>query len=67
MLANQGAWITLIKTTSAAKKRNTDLWLPVKLAFGECKIVDPYFNKTMNIHGEKDMATHWGIIQVACH
>jgi hypothetical protein len=25
MLANQGTWIALLQTTSAAKKRNTDL------------------------------------------
>jgi hypothetical protein len=37
------------------------------LAFDEWKIVDPYFNKTMLVRGEKYMATHRGIMQVACH
>jgi hypothetical protein len=35
-------------------------WQRVKLAFDERKIVDPYFNKTVMVHGEKAMATHWG-------
>jgi hypothetical protein len=41
-------------------------WQRVKLAFDERKIVDPYFNKTVMIRGEKAMGTHWGIMQAAC-
>jgi hypothetical protein len=41
-------------------------WQPVKLVFDERKIVDPYFNKTVMVRGEKAMATHWGIMQAAC-
>jgi hypothetical protein len=40
-------------------------WQRVKIAFDERKIVDPYFNKTVMICGEKAMATHWGIMQAA--
>jgi hypothetical protein len=36
------------------------------LAFDKRKIVDPYFNKTVMICGEKAMGTHWGIKQAAC-
>jgi hypothetical protein len=36
------------------------------LAFDERKIVDPYFNKTVMIRGDKAMGTHRGIIQAAC-
>jgi hypothetical protein len=32
----------------------------------ERKIVDPYFNKTVMINGDKAMGTHWGIMQAAC-
>jgi hypothetical protein len=42
-------------------------WQRVKLAFDERKIIDPYFNKTMMIRGEKAMGTHWGIMQAACN
>jgi hypothetical protein len=41
-------------------------WQRVKIAFDEHKIVDPYFNKTVMVRGEKAMATHWGIMQAAC-
>jgi hypothetical protein len=41
-------------------------WQWVKMAFDERKIVDPYFNKMVMVHGEKAMATHWGIMQAAC-
>jgi hypothetical protein len=41
-------------------------WQRVKLAFDERKIVDPYFNKTVMICGDKAMGTHWGIMQAAC-
>jgi hypothetical protein len=37
-------------------------WQRVKLAFDERKIVDPYFNKTVMIRGDKVMGTHWGIM-----
>jgi hypothetical protein len=36
------------------------------MAFDERKIVDPYFNKTVMVRGEKAMATHWGIMHAAC-
>jgi hypothetical protein len=35
--------------------------------FDERKLVDPYFNKTAMVRGEKVMATHWGIMQAACN
>jgi hypothetical protein len=41
-------------------------WQRVKLAFDERKIIDPYFNKTVMIRGEKAMGTHWGIMQATC-
>jgi hypothetical protein len=41
-------------------------WQRVKMAFYERKIVDPYFNKTVMVRGEKVMAMHWGIMQTAC-
>jgi hypothetical protein len=41
-------------------------WQRVKMAFDERKIVDPYFNKTVMVRGEKAMAMHWGIMQAAC-
>jgi hypothetical protein len=41
-------------------------WQRVKMAFDERKIVDSYFNKTVMVHSEKAMATHWGIMQAAC-
>jgi hypothetical protein len=37
-------------------------WQWVKTAFDERKIVDLYFNKTVIVHGEKAMTTHWGIM-----
>ncbi|KAK1610723.1 hypothetical protein QYE76_034396 [Lolium multiflorum] len=36
------------------------------LAFDERKIIDPFFNKTVMICGDKAMGTHWGIMQAAC-
>jgi hypothetical protein len=51
--------------TGANQNYNT-YWQRIKLAFDERKIVDPYFNKTMMICGEKAMGTHWGIMQATC-
>jgi hypothetical protein len=51
--------------TSANQNFDT-YWQRVKLAFDERKIVDPYFNKTVMIRGEKATTTHWGIMQAAC-
>jgi hypothetical protein len=42
-------------------------WQRVKTAFDERKLIDPYFNKTVMVRGEKAMATHWGIMQAACN
>jgi hypothetical protein len=38
-----------------------------KTAFDERKLINPYFNKTVTVRGEKAMATHWEIMQAACN
>jgi hypothetical protein len=45
---------------TGANQNYDTYWQQVKLAFDERKIVDPYFNKTVMICGEKAMGTHWG-------
>jgi hypothetical protein len=51
---------------TGANQNYETYWQRVKLAFDESKIVDPYFNKTVMIRGDKAMGTHWGIMQAAC-
>jgi hypothetical protein len=61
------AWKTVFMNGITGASQNYDTyWQWVKLAFDERKIVDPCFNKTVMIRGEKAMGTHWGIMQAAC-
>jgi hypothetical protein len=61
------AWKTVSMNGITGTNQNFDTyWQRVKMAFGERKIVDPYFNKTVMVRGEKAMATHWEIMQEAC-
>jgi hypothetical protein len=62
------AWKTVSMNSITGANQNFDTyWQRVKTAFDERKLVDPYFNKTVMVHGEKAMATHWGIMQAACN
>jgi hypothetical protein len=57
------AWKTVSMNGITGANQNFDTyWQQVKMAFDERKIVDPYFNKTVMVRGEKAMATHWGIM-----
>jgi hypothetical protein len=61
------AWKTISMNGITGANQNFDTyWQRVKMAFDERKIVDHYFNKTVMVHGEKAMATHWGIMKAAC-
>jgi hypothetical protein len=61
------AWKTISMNGITGTNQNYDkYWHRVKLAFDECKIVDPYFNKMVMIRAEKAMDMHWGIMQAAC-
>jgi hypothetical protein len=62
------AWKTVSMNGITGANQNFDTyWQRVKTAFDERKIIDPYFNKTVMVRGEKAMATHWGIMQAACN
>jgi hypothetical protein len=62
------AWKTIFMNGITGANQNFDTyWQQVKTAFNERKLVDPYFNKTVMVRGEKAMATYWGIMQAACN
>jgi hypothetical protein len=62
------AWKTVSMNGITGANQNFDTyWQRVKTAFDERKLVDPYFNKTVMIRGEKAMAMHWGIMQAVCN
>jgi hypothetical protein len=62
------AWKTVSMNGVTGANQNFDTYLQwVKTAFDEHKLVDPYFNKTVMVRGEKAMATHWRIMQAACN
>jgi hypothetical protein len=62
------AWKTVsMNDITGANQNYETYWQRVKLAFDERKIIDPCFNKTVMIHGDKAMGTHWGIMQAACN
>jgi hypothetical protein len=62
------AWKTVSMNGITGANQNFDTyWQWVKTAFDERKLVDPYFNKTVMVRGEKAMATHWGIMQATCN
>ncbi|KAK1681329.1 hypothetical protein QYE76_042177 [Lolium multiflorum] len=61
------AWKTVSMNDITGANKNFEMyWQRVKLGFDERKIVDPYFNKTVMIHGDKAMGPHWGIMQAVC-
>jgi hypothetical protein len=62
------AWKTVSMNGITGANQNFDTyWQWVKTAFDERKLIDPFFNKTVMVRGEKAMATHWGIMQAACN
>jgi hypothetical protein len=62
------AWKTVSMNGITGANQNFDTyWQRVKTVFDERKIVDPYFNKTVIVRGEKAMAMHWGIMQATCN
>jgi hypothetical protein len=65
-LAEASKTVSMNGITGANQNFDT-YWQRVKTAFDERKLVDPYFNKTVMVCGEKAMATHWGIMQAACN
>ncbi|KAE8776744.1 putative methionyl-tRNA synthetase [Hordeum vulgare] len=61
-------WKTVSIHPITDANQNTDAyWGRIKMAFDECKLVDPDF---ANIHMDRDdkaMANHWVTIQIACN
>jgi hypothetical protein len=62
------AWKTASMNGITGANQNFDTyWQRVKTVFDERKLVNPYFNKTVMVRGEKTMAMHWGIMQATCN
>jgi hypothetical protein len=62
------AWKTVSMNGITGANQNFDTyWQRVKTVFDKRKLVDPYFNKTVMVRGEKAMAMHWGFMQAVCN
>ncbi|KAI5014703.1 hypothetical protein ZWY2020_056093 [Hordeum vulgare] len=62
------AWKTVSMDPINDANQDTDTyWTRVKMAFDECKLVDPEFAGIHMKHGDKAKSNHWASIQLACH
>jgi hypothetical protein len=61
-------WKTVsIDPISGANQNSDTYWERVKVAFDECKLLDPDFNKVHMDRNVSGMSHRWGIIQAACN